>query len=50
MLEILAAKAQLFDDYARQSHLADTSPDALDVADASLGRQVVALEKERLAL
>ncbi|HEY2793134.1 MAG TPA: DEAD/DEAH box helicase [Micromonosporaceae bacterium] len=50
MLEILATKAQLFDDYARQSHLASTSPDALDVADASMGRQVVALEKERLAL
>jgi superfamily II DNA or RNA helicase len=50
MLEILRAKSQLFDEYARQSHLADTSPDAIDVADASLGRQVVAMEKERLAL
>ncbi|HEY1486246.1 MAG TPA: DEAD/DEAH box helicase, partial [Micromonosporaceae bacterium] len=50
MLEILATKSQLFDDYARQSHLADTSPDAVDVADASLGRQVVAMEKQRLAL
>jgi SNF2 family DNA or RNA helicase len=50
MLEILATKSQLFDEYARQSHLADNSPDALDVADASLGRQVVALEKQRLSL
>jgi superfamily II DNA or RNA helicase len=50
MLEILATKSRLFDDYARQSHLADTSPDAVDVADASLGRQVVAMEKERLSL
>jgi SNF2 family DNA or RNA helicase len=50
MLEILAAKSQLFDDYARQSHLAETSPDAIDVADASLGRHVVALEKERLSI
>jgi len=50
MIEILRTKSALFDDYARQSHLAETSPDAVDVADASLGRQVVSLEKERLAL
>ncbi len=50
MLEILATKSQLFDEYARQSHLADTSPDAIDVADASLGKQVVAMERERLSI
>jgi hypothetical protein len=50
MLEILATKSQLFDEYARQSHLAETSPDAIDVADANLGRQVVAMERERLSI
>ncbi len=50
MLEILQTKSALFDEYARQSHLADNSPDAIDVADASLGKQVVAMERERLAL
>jgi superfamily II DNA or RNA helicase len=50
MLEILQTKSHLFDEYARQSHLADASPDALDMTDAALARQVVAMEQQRLAL
>ena len=50
MREILATKSQLFNEYARHSHLASSTPDALDVAEAALARQVVAAERERLAL
>jgi len=50
MREILATKSQLFNEYARRSHLAASTPDALDVTDAALARQVVAAERERLAL
>jgi SNF2 family DNA or RNA helicase len=50
MLEILGTKSALFDEFARQSHIADASPEAVDVEDAALGKQVVALERERLAL
>jgi hypothetical protein len=49
MLEILDTKSQLFDEYARRSDLAEHSPEALDVAAAELARQVVAMERERLA-
>lgn len=49
MLEILAEKAKLFDDYARRSDIADASPDAVDISDSELARRVVAMEQERLA-
>jgi len=49
MLEILRAKAGLFDAYARRSELAEAAPDAVDVSEQSLARQIVAAEQERLA-
>lgn len=50
IVEILRTKTELFDEYARQSDLAESSPDALDVAEADLARQVVTAERERLAV
>jgi superfamily II DNA or RNA helicase len=50
LLEILRTKSALFDDFARKSHLAAATPDALDASDSAIARKVVELEKERLAL
>jgi len=50
MLEILDSKARLFDEYARRSEVADTSPEAVDISEMTLTREVVAKEQERLAL
>lgn len=50
MLEILDAKARLFDQYARRAALTESAPDALDISEVALARQVVAAEQERLAL
>lgn len=49
MLEILAQKSRLFDEYARRSDLAESSPDAVDVSEVDMARRVVAMEQERLA-
>lgn len=46
--EILADKKQLFDEFARDSVIAEQAPDAVDVTDAELARLVVAAERERL--
>ncbi|WP_218005136.1 DEAD/DEAH box helicase [Actinomadura macra] len=48
MLEILAAKSRLFDEYARRSDLAERTPDAVDISEQALARQIVAAERERL--
>ena len=44
MLEILDSKSRLFDEYARHSAIADSSPDAIDISEASLARTVVEQE------
>ncbi len=49
MIELLAVKSRLFDDYARRSEIAEVSPDAVDISEVELARQVVAAEQERLA-
>ncbi|RBY88241.1 ATP-dependent helicase [Blastococcus sp. TBT05-19] len=49
MLEILDSKARLFDEYARRSDIAESSPEAVDISEVALAREVVALEQERLA-
>ncbi len=46
--ELLARKKALFDEYARESATADSAPEAVDVTDAELARQVVAAEQDRL--
>jgi SNF2 family DNA or RNA helicase len=50
MLEILDSKARLFDEYARRSDIAASSPEAMDISEVSLARAVVAKEQERLAM
>ncbi len=49
MIELLAAKSRLFDDYARRSEVAENSADAVDISEVELARRVVAAEQERLA-
>lgn len=49
MLEILDTKQRIFDDYARHSDIAASSPDAVDVSQEQLARDIVASEQERLA-
>ena len=58
MLEILAAKADLFDEYVRRSELKDHSPDAVDVSDLKAAnevgsqveaeRRIIEMERKRL--
>jgi SNF2 family DNA or RNA helicase len=50
MLDILGTKKRLFDAYARRSDLAESTPDAVDISEQSLARQIVAEEQQRLAL
>jgi SNF2 family DNA or RNA helicase len=50
LLELLARKSALFDDYARRSDIAEATPDAVDISDVELSRKIVELEQERLAL
>ncbi len=46
--EILAKKRALFDEFARVSETAGSAPEALDISEAQLAREVVAAERERL--
>lgn len=48
MLEILEAKQELFDAFARRSDTADSMPEA--VGGQAMARQVIAAERERLGL
>ncbi|MFD0686819.1 DEAD/DEAH box helicase [Actinomadura fibrosa] len=48
MLEILRVKAGLFDEYARRSDLAERTPDAVDISEQALARQIVEEEQQRL--
>ncbi|SFE03473.1 Helicase conserved C-terminal domain-containing protein [Actinacidiphila alni] len=50
MLDILGTKQVLFDAYARRSDLAESTPDAVDISEQSLARQIVAEEQTRLSL
>jgi SNF2 family DNA or RNA helicase len=46
--EILARKRELFDEFARISESAASAPEAVDLSEADLARQVIAAERERL--
>lgn len=48
LLAILRGKTRLFDAYARRSDVAEAAPDAVDVSDVSLARQIVEEEQNRL--
>jgi SNF2 family DNA or RNA helicase len=50
MLRILRAKSALFDAYARRSDLAESTPEAVDVSERELARQIVEEEQRRLAI
>jgi SNF2 family DNA or RNA helicase len=59
MLEVLAGKAELFDEYVRLSAVKEASPDAIDVSDldamvvasqAEAERRIVEMERRRLGL
>jgi SNF2 family DNA or RNA helicase len=49
IVELLATKRRLFNDFARISDMADSSPEAVDLSEAELAREVVAAERRRLA-
>ncbi|WP_049571637.1 DEAD/DEAH box helicase [Nonomuraea sp. SBT364] len=49
MLRLLHAKSALFDAYARRSELAESTPEAVDVSERALARQIVEEEQLRLA-
>ncbi|MCK0093741.1 DEAD/DEAH box helicase [Rhodococcus sp. F64268] len=46
--EILARKRAIFEDFARESDTAQSAPEAFDVSEAELARDVIAAERERL--
>ncbi|GGO64234.1 DEAD/DEAH box helicase [Nonomuraea cavernae] len=48
MLRLLHAKSALFDAFARRSDLAESTPDAIDVSEQTLARQIVEEEQRRL--
>ncbi|QFZ79104.1 ATP-dependent helicase [Streptomyces fagopyri] len=48
IIDILARKNQLFAEFARVSETADSAPEAFDITDAELAREIVAAERERL--
>lgn len=49
MVEILTEKQAIFDQYAKVSHVAETTPEAVDVTEVALATQIIAEERERLA-
>lgn len=46
--EILARKSELFAEFARISETAESAPEAYDVSEAELAREIIAAERERL--
>jgi SNF2 family DNA or RNA helicase len=46
MLEVLATKAALFDEYVRRSALKEASPDAIDISDLELAKGVASFAEE----
>jgi SNF2 family DNA or RNA helicase len=46
ILEILATKAQLFDEYVRRSELKEISPEAVDISDLDTAKDVVNVAEE----
>ena len=49
MLEVLAEKSKLFNDYARESEVANIAQETEEASEASLTQKVLEMEKERLA-
>ncbi len=49
MVEILAEKQRFFDEFAKADHTANSAPEAFDITEAELAREMIAAERERLA-
>lgn len=49
MVELLARKGREFDEYARESSVKDAAPEATDISDTALAREIVRLEQARLS-
>lgn len=47
IVEILARKSELFAEFARVSDTAESAPEAFDISDAEVAREIVAAERER---
>lgn len=47
--ELLAEKKALFDEFARVSEMAESTPEAVDLTEAQLVKEVLAAERKRLA-
>lgn len=47
ILDILATKRKIFDDYARHSAIVDVAPESIDVSEKQLADQVIAEERAR---
>lgn len=50
MVKMMENKARLFDAYARHSAVAEATPDAVDVSDTEMARQIVEEEQARLGM
>lgn len=48
IVEILAHKSELFAEFARVSDTAESAPEAFDISDAEVAREIVAAERARL--
>lgn len=48
LTQMLAVKAELFEQFAAESEMAEAAPEAVDVSEAELAREVIAVEQERL--
>ncbi|MEK0449726.1 MAG: hypothetical protein RL088_1994 [Verrucomicrobiota bacterium] len=49
MVELLAVKGREFNEYARESSVKDAAPEATDISDTALAREIVRLEQDRLS-
>lgn len=50
MIELLGFKSQIFDDYARESDIADQSISAKDATDKGIRQKLISVERERLII
>lgn len=50
MIKLLGSKTQLFEDYAKESEIADQSSLAKDISDSNLKEKLLSMERERYSL
>jgi superfamily II DNA or RNA helicase len=49
MIELLKVKGREFNEYARESSVKDAAPEAIDISDTGLAREIVRIEQDRLS-